>query len=141
MKIWLALLLILPLAEGALASGDKDDARQQGGGQPAEETLGDWAAATPADEVPNGEAPLEPGEPPVNWADYSHAYVTDQAQALTEWMDGFFGDPVYDIEKPESLLRLEWVNSWDEEDDESSKLRLRGKLQLPAISKRLNDVQ
>jgi hypothetical protein len=94
--------------------------------------------AARADEVPTGEAPLEPGEPPVNWADYSHAYVTDQAQALTEWMDGFFGDPVYDIEKPESLLRLEWVNSWDEEDDESSKLRLRGKLQLPAISKRLN---
>ena len=53
-------------------------------------------------------------------------------------MDGFFGDPNYDIEKPESLLRLEWANSWDEKDDEKSKFRLRGKLQLPAISKRLN---
>jgi hypothetical protein len=101
-------------------------------------TLGGWEAAAPADGVPPGEAPLEPGEPPVNWADYSHAYVTDQAQALTEWMDSFFGDPNYDIEKPESLLRVEWVNSWDEEDDEKSKVRLRGKLQLPAISKRLN---
>jgi hypothetical protein len=95
-----------------------------------------WEAAAPPREPK--EAPLEPGEPPINWADTSHAYVTDQAQSLTEWMDGFFGDPNYDIEKPESLLRLEWANSWDEEDDEKSKVRLRGKLQLPAISKRLN---
>ena len=107
------------------------------GAQANKDTLGGWQAADPGDEVLVGEDLLESGEPPVNWADQSHAYVTDQAQALTEWMDSFFGDPNYDIEKPESLLRLEWVNSWDEEDDESSKLRLRGKLQLPAISKRL----
>jgi hypothetical protein len=121
-----------------MAGDEAGQAPTQGKDQPAEDSLEGGEAAAPTDEVPPGEAPLEPGEPPVNWADYSHAYVTDQAQALTEWMDSFFGDPNYDIEKPESLLRLEWVNSWDEEDDENTKLRLRGKLQLPAISKRLN---
>lgn len=57
---------------------------------------------------------------------------------MTEWMDGFFGDPNYEFEKPESLLRLEWVNHWDENEKDRTKLRLKGKLQLPAISRRLD---
>ena len=73
-----------------------------------------------------------------NWVDDSHAYATDRAQALTEWMDSFFGDPVYDLEKPESLLRLEWANTWDEIDDYKSRVRLRGKVRLPRLSERVN---
>ena len=137
MKIWLALLLVLTLPLGARGE-EAAGTLPQGGDKPPSDALESREAAVPAYRLPDGEAPMEPGEPPVNWADYSHAYVTDQAQALTEWMDGFFGDPNYDIEKAESLLRLEWANSWDEKDDEKSKFRLRGKLQLPAISKRLN---
>ena len=137
-KIWLALLLLLTLHTIALGEEVAGTAPSVGAKKPSEDSLQGWEAAVPARTPPNGEAPPEPGEPEVSWADYSHAYVTDRAQALTEWMDSFFGDPNYDIEKPESLLRLEWANSWDEKDDEKSKLRLRGKLQLPAISKRLN---
>lgn len=77
-------------------------------------------------------------DPPITWVDTSHAYATDQVQALTVWMDNFFGDPNYDLEKPESLVRLEWRNIWDEKDDYKTRVRLRGKLQMPRISKRLN---
>jgi hypothetical protein len=92
-------------------------------------------------EAPEPESESEPEDPndiPISWVDTSHAYATDRTQALTEWMDNFFGDPNYDIEKAESLVRLEWVNDWDEEDNYNTKLRLRGKLQLPRVSKRLN---
>lgn len=73
-----------------------------------------------------------------NWVDESHAFATDRAQALTEWMDDFFGDPNYDLDRAESQVRIQWRNSWNEEDDYKTKLRLRGKLQLPKISQRLN---
>lgn len=80
----------------------------------------------------------DPDNPPITWADSSHAYVTDQVQALTVWMDNFFGDPTYDLEKPDSLVRLEWQNTLDEEDGYKGRVRLRGKLHMPKISKRLN---
>jgi hypothetical protein len=123
-KIWLIILL---LAIPALAWSEPETPDGKEGEQP-DQVIG-WEAPTLA---------TEPGEPPINWVDNSHAYATDQAQALTEWMDNFFGDPNYDVEKPESLIRLQWVNDWDEQDDYNTKLRLRGKLQLPRISRRLN---
>lgn len=117
MKIWpLVLLLCLP----ALAFSE---------------------TATEPDEKNNSEPGAEPEVTNVhsyNWVDSSHAYATDQAQALTEWMDSFFQDPDYEFEQPESLLRLEWINSWDENGDDSTKLRLRGKVQLPGLSRRLD---
>ena len=57
-----------------------------------------WSApetkAEKKDEIEGWEAaaPQRAGEPPINWVDSSHAYATDQAQALTEWMDSFFGE-------------------------------------------------
>jgi len=80
----------------------------------------------------------EAEDAPINWVDSTHAYATDQAQALTEWMDNFFGDPNYDLEKAESLVRVVWRNEFDQSDGYNTKVRLRGKLQLPRISKRLN---
>jgi hypothetical protein len=53
-------------------------------------------------------------------------------------MDNFFGDPTYDLESPDSLVRLDWQNTWDEEDGHKARARLRGKLHMPRISKRLN---
>ncbi|MCB1689853.1 MAG: hypothetical protein KDI33_15260 [Halioglobus sp.] len=82
--------------------------------------------------------PAEAGEEPLNWVDESHAYATDNVQALTEWMDNFFGDPNYELEKAESLVRVLWRNEFDQSDGYNTKVRLRGKLQLPKISKRLN---
>ena len=126
MKIWLVILFATPIlawAEPAVQAGHSDE-------------IDGWEAPEPeSDPVPE---PEDPNDIPINWVDSSHSYATDQAQALTEWMDNFFGDPNYDIEKAESLVRLEWVNDWDEEDNYNTKLRLRGKLQLPRVSKRLN---
>lgn len=119
MKIWLITLLlcISALAWGESAIEDE-----------LEESVEGWEAA----------GPLDPNAPPINWVDSSHAYASEQTQALAEWMDGFFGVPNYDVEQPESLVRLQWTNSWDQDDDYSDNLRLRGKVQLPAVSKRLN---
>jgi hypothetical protein len=100
-----------------------------------------WGETRQTDEagVPGQEAAQEgPDNPPITWVDSSHAFATDQVQALTVWMDNFFGDPTYDLEKPDSLVRLDWQNSWDEEDNYKARVRLRGKLHMPRISKRLN---
>lgn len=80
----------------------------------------------------------EPEDVPVNWVDTSHAIATNQAQALTEWMDGFFGDTDHDLEQAESLLRLDVATEWDEEDGTDFSVRLSGKVQLPSVSRRLN---
>ena len=100
-----------------------------------------WGETRQTDEagVPGQETAQEgPDNLPITWVDSSHAYATDQVQALTVWMDNFFGDPTYDLEKPDSLVRLDWHNSWDEEDNYKARVRLRGKLHMPRISKRLN---
>ena len=80
----------------------------------------------------------DPNDVPINWVDTSHAVVTNQAQALTEWMDDFLGDREYNAEQAESLLRLEMINEWDQDDGNSFRLRLRGKVQLPKLSRRID---
>ncbi|RLQ22308.1 hypothetical protein DWB85_08485 [Seongchinamella sediminis] len=94
------------------------------------------------DEVPvpaeSGAGRVSTGEPPVNWVDTSHTAVADQAQAMVEWMDNFFGDPAYDLEKAESYLRLELENDWEQDEGSDLGLRLRGKVQLPKISQRVD---
>lgn len=116
-KIWLLLLICAApaLASAAGSNGDPD-------------TIRGWEAAVPAD----------PNEPEVNWLDDSHAYATDQAQAVTQWMDEYFGEPNYELEAAESLLRLDFTTEWDEQDHINNNVRLRGKIQVPRISKRLN---
>ncbi len=87
-------------------------------------------------EDPN--APLAAEDDPINWVDTSHAYATNQAQALTEWMDAFFGDPEYDAESGRVTAAPGVVNEWDQDDGNDLNVRLRGKVQLPSISRRLN---
>ncbi|MEP4147138.1 MAG: hypothetical protein ABJL54_07935 [Halioglobus sp.] len=81
---------------------------------------------------------IETEEPPINWVDTSQSVAAEQAQAAVEWMDEFFGDPTYDLEKAESFLRLEFENDWDQDDGNDFGVRIRGKVQLPKISKRLD---
>ena len=101
-----------------------------------EDTVAGWEADAPD---PNDYDPDDfKGDGDVTWVDTSHAVVTNQAQALTEWMDDFFGDPEYDLEQAESQLRLELIDDWETEDGHDFKVRLRGKVQLPRISQRLN---
>jgi len=147
-KIWLFLLLALPGLAWSEAepevSAPEGAILQEQVESPQDDTLGNWEAAEPSEELEeNLEAleshvPLDPNGIPVNWVDDGHAVITNQAQALTEWMDSFFGDPNYNLEQAESFLRLEFVGDWDQDDGNDFKVRLRGKVQLPRISKRLN---
>jgi hypothetical protein len=128
-KFWFIALLVAP----ALAWSQTE------AGDPKGDTLCGWEAAAPEECRAEREALEElEEEDDINWVDDSHAYVTDQAQALTEWMDNFFGDPDYELDQAESRLRLELISDWDQDDGNEQKLRLRGKLQVPRISRRLN---
>jgi len=75
-----------------------------------------------------------------SWVDSSHAYATDRVQDLARWMDGFFGDPNYDLDQPESVVRLRLNTEWDDIDGSRDRVRLRGKLRLPNLSERVNVV-
>ncbi len=118
-KTWLlAFILFVPALAYAQAPADAG----------SQDSIEGWDAAAPGD----------PNEPADNWVDSSHSYATEQAQALTEWMDAYFGEPNYDLESAESLLRLDFTTKWDQDDGINNNIRLRGKLQLPRVSKRLN---
>ncbi|MEH6587297.1 MAG: hypothetical protein V7720_12110 [Halioglobus sp.] len=116
MKIWLAPLLLLPVL--AMAQ---------------EEKLTEIPVAPIEDEQW-----IETEEPPLNWVDSSQSVAAEQAHAVVEWMDEFFGDPSYDLEKAESFLRLELENDWEQNEGNDFGVRLRGKIQLPRISKRVD---
>lgn len=122
MKIWLVILLLLV---PGLASGE--DLVTEGE-EMVEDAVEGW----------EGDLPADPGAPEQNWLDESHAYATERAQALTQWMDDYFGDPNYELEAAESFLRLDLNSDWDQDDGNNNRVRLRGKLQLPKISRRLN---
>jgi len=95
--------------------------------------------ALAADQPPaGGDGAEADSEATVNWMDTSQAVLTNRTQELTLWLDAFFGDPDYDLEKAESFLRLELINDWDEEDGNDMKARVRGKVQLPKLSHRLS---
>ena len=119
MKIWLIVLL---LATPLLSLGENPvDAVE-------EEIIEGW----------QGDMPADPNKPTGNWVDNSHAYATEQAQALTQWMDDYFGEPNYELEAAQSFLRLDFTTDWDQDDGNNNKVRLRGKVQLPKVSQRLN---
>ncbi|MCB1854435.1 MAG: hypothetical protein KDI05_06145 [Halieaceae bacterium] len=118
------LLMLLVLVPG-LAAGDDLVGE---GEELADEAVEGWQGDLPASPSPSEE----------NWVDDSHAYATEQADALTQWMDDYFGDPNYELEAAESFLRLDFITDWDQDDGNNNQIRLRGKLQLPKVSRRLN---
>ena len=118
---FIALILAVPAAAADLSPE----------GPEKEHKIRGWQAAAP-------EEPVEPSEE--DWVDSTHSYATEQAQALTQWMDEYFGEPNYELEAAESFLRLDFVTDWDQEDGNNNRVRLRGKIQVPRISKRLNIV-
>lgn len=135
MKRWLGLTILLIAPQLATAQADAEPAVQpelvSTVVQPRaeEDTIAGWEAAAPEQ---------DPNEPAINWVDTSHAALTDQAQRMTEWMDDFFGDPEYILEQAESQLRLEFFERYETDRGNDFKVRLRGKLQLPKVSQRLN---
>ena len=117
-RIWLAIALLLPVLAWGQAAGDEAVQMRE--------------SAVPANPASEDEAALE-----ANWVDTAHLATAESAQALVEWMDEFFGDPSYDAEKAESFLRLEFENEWDEVKGNDFGVRVRGKVQLPKISQRV----
>lgn len=133
MKIWLiALLLTTPV----LALGDPSVGEAAGGADKATGVVEEVVDSVT--EGWQGDVPPDPNEADETWLDDSHAYATEQAQALTQWMDNYFGEPNYELEAAESFLRLDFSTDWDQDDGNNNQIRLRGKLQLPRLSKRLN---
>jgi hypothetical protein len=70
------------------------------------------------------------------WVDSGHDYVADQAQALVQWMDDFYGTELADSENAHSRVRLRLETRYDEVDDFEFKVKVRAKVQLPKMSKR-----
>jgi hypothetical protein len=77
-------------------------------------------------------------EEPGSWLDSSHGYMTDRTNALTQWIDDFFGDRGADLEQAESRLRLRFIEDRDETLGNAVRVRVGGKVNLPKLSKRLD---
>ena len=73
-----------------------------------------------------------------SWMDKGHASIDKGADSLAIWLDSFFGTPSSDIENANTALRLQLNNHWEENEGVETKVRLRGKLHLPRLSKRLS---
>jgi hypothetical protein len=86
-----------------------------------------------ADETSGPEDPTPP-----HWVDTSHNYAINQTQALTQWMDDFFGSPVRDAERADSFARMILIDDWDQRDGHDPKVRLRGQISLPKTSGRVD---
>ena len=76
------------------------------------------------------------GQP--SWVDNSHSYVTQKADAVTRWVDSYFGGTEVDQETANSRLRLRIITNWDERETNDARVRLGGKVNLPALSRRLD---
>ena len=141
-KIWLLTIMLVPAIAWAQADSTVPEPATaesvEAKAETPEDQIGGWQPLAPDEEEILEEIQVEHQEEDVNWVDDSHAYVTDQAQALTEWMDEYFGDTNNDLEKAESLLRLEVADDWESDEGHDLSVRLRGKLQMPRVSRRLN---
>ena len=76
--------------------------------------------------------------PAPHWVDTSHAYASNQAQALAQWMDDFFGAQVRDAERADTFLRTIFVDNWDKRDGHDLAVRVRGQIDLPKVSERVD---
>jgi hypothetical protein len=73
-----------------------------------------------------------------SWVDASYEYVTARTDRLAQRLDSFFGDPKSDLDSADSVLRLLGEFEEDQQDGSDSKIRLRGKVDLPRIDRRLS---
>ena len=83
---------------------------------------------------PDDALPTEPD----HWLESRHGYMTERANALTQWIDDFFGDRSADLEQAESRLRLRFIEDWDQTLGNEVRFRVGGKVNLPKLSRRLD---
>ncbi|MCZ6831672.1 MAG: hypothetical protein O7F73_19180 [Gammaproteobacteria bacterium] len=91
---------------------------------------GDGPAAEPAQAEVAAEEDRE-------WVDSGHDYVADGVNRMVQWMDDFYGTDTVDFEAASSKIRLRLGYGYDELEKGHFKVRVRGKVQLPKLSKRL----
>jgi len=96
--------------------------------------------ATPGEEAGDeiDETVVVAQEPPPHWVDTGHQFATNRTHALVQWMDDFFGAPVRDAERADTFLRTILVDDWDQRDRHDFRVRLRGQVSLPKISRRVD---
>ena len=75
---------------------------------------------------------------PRSWIDNSYDYVTTTTDTLAQRFDSFFGEPDAARESADSVLRLVSEAEWTEDQGTDTKLRLRGKVDLPRLNQRLS---
>ena len=73
-----------------------------------------------------------------DWMDESHAFATNRAQALAQWLDDFFGAEVRDAERADTFVRVITADNWDQREDHDVAMRLRGQINLPKVSERVD---
>lgn len=81
---------------------------------------------------------VESTQAPQTWVDKSHSYAFNRSQDLAQWMDDFFGVPVQDAERAESFARIILMDDWTGREGHRIKARIRGQIQLPKVSERLD---
>lgn len=123
----IAAVLLICSCAGVKADAGVDVPADAGEGESGVELWEDWEGTGP-----------EPDDPTVNWMDTSHLYLTNQTQALANWMDSFFGDETYDAEQAESIIRLEFIEDYNHVDGGSFRTKVRGRVHLPRLSKRMS---
>ncbi len=89
--------------------------------------------ATPAADIP----PPTPTQQQ-RWIDARYEGFTNSADRLAMWVDGFFSQTRAVEDAATSLIRVRPEYSWDDDDNGDWKVRVTGRLFLPAASDRLS---
>lgn len=77
------------------------------------------------------------GSPSISANERRHAEITAGLQRTSIWLDNFFGDDREQDSLAKSSLRLSLDGSYIETETGNTKVRLRGKIDLPRLKKRL----
>jgi len=64
--------------------------------------------------------------------------MTNRFDGIARWFDNFFGDKQRERESAHSIVRLAYRQTFFEGGEQADKLRLRGKVRLPKLSRRVN---
>ena len=74
------------------------------------------------------------------WVDQRYKRLTESTDKLANWIDGFFSETRSVEEAAETIIRVRPGYQWDEDDGSDWRLRLTGRLFLPATTDRLSVV-
>lgn len=72
------------------------------------------------------------------WVDRRYDQISERTDRLAAWVDGFFSQSRSVEESASSLIRIRPQYEWSEDDSSDWKLRVTGRLYLPAASDRLS---